>query len=208
VLPKPVKGTAFKLTIDAVVKGSKYTDMVISELRLHDETGPLQIVTEDMKERQAALRAEVAGKALEPLLDRRLESVCEAAWLKVKLRSNHTFAVYEDLQGGMLSVSEVVDGAWIVKSPQAIELFGRRQRITVDDRPYGAGEKEIVRITGGPVTVTRVKDLGKEAFEKLVAKWKKGPAKRHVDCPAATFDLAQDAVVLEGTALTGLVALK
>lgn len=206
-LPKPVKGSEFKLTIDEVVKGSKYTDMVISEVRFHDEKGPLEIETDDQQERAAALKTEIAGKPLASLVDTRLTSVCGGA-LSVKLRSNHTFAFYEDTERGHVTVNEVVDGAWIVKSDKAIELFGRRQRIAVDERPYGSGTKETTVITGGPVTVTRVKDLGKDGWNKLVQKWMKGPAKRHIECDAADFDKAGDAVVLEGVALTGLVAVK
>ncbi len=207
-LPKAVKGSAFKLTIDEVVKGSKYTDMVISEVRFHDEQGPLEIDTDDVKERAAALKTEVSGKPLEALVGARMTSVCPEGQLTVKLRSNHTFAFYEDTTRGSVSINEVVDGAWIVKSDKAIELFGRRQKISVDDRPYGSGTRETVQITGGPVNVTRVKDLGKDAYAKLLEKWKKGPAKRHVGCAGASFDAAGDAVVLEGVALTGLVTVR
>lgn len=208
VLPKPMKGQAFKLTIDSVVKGTRYTDLVISELRLHDETGPLQIATDDVKERTAVLKAELAGKPLGALLDRQLVGFCSPDALSVKLRSNHTFAIYQTAGDAMTTVTEVVDGAWIVKSPTSIELFGRRQTVTVDDYPYGrSGTKETVRITGGAVTVTPAKELDADGYAKLVAKWS-GPAASQLCTAPDQLASLKDAVVFEGVALTGLVTPK
>ncbi len=217
-LAAPAKAKVLKLTITKAVKGTKYQDLVLSELRLLGPDGPITLRTADMASRRKALEAEVAGKALADVVDRELRAVCgHEADVTLKLRTNHTFVSYEEGGGELGSKKEIFDGAWIVRRQggpwSTIELFGRRHRTESEYRPYrGEVEKETVVISGGPVQVARVKDLGEAEFVKLVTEWTAGPAASRVDCLAEEKDagyarlVGQGAVLLKGVPLVGLYA--
>ncbi|HJN72798.1 MAG TPA: hypothetical protein QGF58_02590 [Myxococcota bacterium] len=160
----PVKTRSLKLTIDEVTPGSRYEDLVISELELIDEDGPLSLRTWD--DRAKALRTAHAGTALGALMDQQLESVCSDEWItQAKLRSNHSFVVY----GESMDTSTVFDGAWVPLGKEgawtAVKLYGRRHRIRSTYQPYGTDTTdEETRIGGGKLLLARASDLDEETW--------------------------------------------
>lgn len=226
--PQPLTTQTLKLVVEGAQAGTKFPDLVISELRLRDPSGSFGVDTPDLAQRQAALLAEVAGRPLAAVVDTRLARVCTvsaggAVWSDstFKLRSNHSFALYDQTASDLdnSSVTEVFDGAWVVvkqdKVWSEIQLYGRRHVIASRWQPYtGTSEESTTRVSGGILKVARVSDLGADAFASLLTTWAKaGVSPGVTDCEAlADFAknkatlypalTARGAVVVEGKALT------
>lgn len=211
-LPKPTSVTTITLTIKDAFKGSKYDDLVLSELRVWDERGPRAIATPDLAERAAALKAEAAKTPLGALLDVNLRSVCEVDGyeFEAKYRSNHTFVVYRTADDEDGQLKEILDGTWILKDAKTIELFGRSHRTEESYDPYASpGGKETTGIIGGAVSVTRLKDMKQAEFEAVVKRFDASPVRWSFDCAEARdYDGLQqrDAWVLQGRAVTAILA--
>ncbi|MEW5743499.1 MAG: hypothetical protein AB1938_31600 [Myxococcota bacterium] len=210
-LPKPVAVKSLTLTVKEVYPGSRYEDLVLSELRVWDAEGPRAIVTGDLPERAAALKQQLSSQPMATFVDATFRAACEVEGreLSAKFRSNHSFVVYRSIDDDAGALKEVLDGTWIVKDPKTIELFGRAHRTETSYDPYASeSEKDSTTIIGGPVTVTRVADLKKDGYQKALARLLKSPARWSLKCPAAKdFDalVAKDAFVVEGRAVTGIL---
>lgn len=222
VLPKPLQGRVWRLVVGQVYPGSKYPDMVLSELRLVDKSGPLGVQTEEGLARQRVLVEALKASPLGQVVGRTWRNLCEpeAARLsrKLKLRTNHTFVLYDDSEAegpDESKVSEVTDGAWVVQQgggPRAVvELYGRRHRTEEGWEPYadGPSAKETVRIAGGRLQVMRVADLTAQEFQKVIAEWRKGPQAERVACVGSNGNdyerlKAAGALFLQGSAVTDL----
>lgn len=210
-LPKAATTSSLKLTIKDVYRGSKYEDLVLSELRVWDDQGPRALATTELAQRAAALKAEVAKTPLAALLDQNFRSVCQRDdyELEAKFRSNHSFVVYRSADEDAGHVKEVLDGTFIVKPGKGLELFGRSHRNETSFDPYGsAGGRETTSITGGALTVTRVADLSKADYLAKLTLFNSGPLNWSLSCDAAKNYEAlakQDAFVIEGRALTAIV---
>jgi len=221
VLPAPLKISRLKLVIVEATAGTKYPDLVISELRFWDSSGPFTVATKDAAEREAALKSEIATSPLTKLVDRRLSALCgpsgsrEGANRTLKLRTNHTFVGYDEQVVGGRRRKEVSDGVWVPTRPAApwaeVELYGRRHRVETSWRAYEEmANRETDRIVGGRIELARLEDLGAGGFAALIAEWKKGPARLQVACvtnAAAQFpDLVQrGGIVVRGPAFTDLL---
>ena len=160
----PVTTTTLGLRIDEVVPGSRYEDLVISELALLDAEGAVSMRTFD--DRATALRAAQSGKALGALMDQQLESACQDERIsQLKLRSNHSFVLYDE----SMDTSTVFDGAWVPIGKEGawttVKLYGRRHRIVSTWQPYGADTTDAsTRIGGGKLMLARAADLDEEGW--------------------------------------------
>ncbi|MBW2699300.1 MAG: hypothetical protein JRF33_00645 [Deltaproteobacteria bacterium] len=193
-LPKAVEGKRFELIIRKAVRGKRYPDLVLSELRLWDEQGALTVRSPAMAERQKVLEQAIAGKTLASLVNRVWISRCgDRRNARLKLRSNHTFVWYESMGDDKDAVdagersTEVFDGAWVpTRAPvtaAAIKLYGRRHRSSAEWDPYAGNQsKKSVRIGGGKVNLRPVAKMSRSEFSGLLRKWKKSPAANRVDC--------------------------
>lgn len=209
------KATATKtltLTIKEAFPGTKYDDLVLSELRVWDELGPRAIATRDLAESAAAMKAAVAPTPLARFVDHTLRSICQADGheFEAKFRSNHSFVVYRTSDEETGFIKEVIDGTWIMKDGKSLELFGRshRNETGYGDPYFGVTEKDSTTITGGPVTITRVSDLKKPAWDALVKKFTTGTLQWSYECEAIKdFDTLSknDIFVLEGRAITAIL---
>lgn len=210
-LPRPATTKSLTLTIKEAFPGTKYDDLVLSELRVWDAEGPRAIVTSDLSERAAALKAELASAPLKTFVDKTLRSACkvEGYELEAKFRTNHSFVVYRSADEDTGSVKEVLDGTWILKDGKTVELFGRSHRNTWSNDPYASpGGREATTIIGGPLKVTRVSDLKKGEYEALLAKFTEGPLKWSFDCAEVKDADAlgkAGAFVIEGRAVTAIL---
>ncbi len=223
-LPKPVLAKTIKLTIVQARRGKRYPDLVLSELRLWDASGPLTVTTEDMAERKAALEEEIAGTPLAEVVDRQWAcACCQMRSTRLKLRTNHTFVWYLDAeQAGdeeTRSKSEVFDGAWVVGKPKepsaVVKLYGRRHRTSSVFNPYAGNKvRDTTRIGGGNLTITRLADIDSAQFAKLAQSWLRSPARDKVNCLdlspdglEATFEalVEKKAVLIQGKAITDLM---
>ncbi len=193
-LPKAVEGKRFELIIRKAVRGTRYPDLVLSELRLLDAQGALTVRSPAIAERQKVLEKAIAGKSLASMVNRVWISRCgDQRNARLKLRSNHTFVWYESVGDDKDAVdagkqsTEVFDGAWVPsKAPvtaAAIKLYGRRHRSSAEWDPYAGNQsKESVRIGGGKVNLRPVAKMSRSEFSGLLRKWKKSPAANRVDC--------------------------
>ncbi len=210
-LPKPATTRSLTLTIKEAYPGTKYDDLVLSELRVWDAEGPRAIVTNDLLERAKAMKTEIDGGPLKGFVDKTLRSVCQVSGyeLEAKFRTNHSFVVYRSADEETGAVKEVLDGTWILKDGKTVELFGRSHRNEMSFDPYAdADGKETTSIIGGALKVTRVGDLKKADYDALVTKFTTGPLKWSFDCDKVKkFDAlaAAGAYVVEGRAVTAIL---
>ena len=201
---QPVVTRSLSLTIDEAVPGSKYEDLVISELALLDDQGVLGLTQVD--ERDRSLREEQAGTPLGALMDHQLESACtDERITHLKLRSNHSFVVYDE----SMDSSTVFDGAWVPVGRDgpwtSVKLYGRKHRITSTWQPYGADTTdESTRIGGGTLRIARAADLDEEGWvlAKIDMAWGLGcmPEISHADA------IAKDIVLMTGADLDNVLA--
>jgi len=215
-LPAATHGTEVKLEILKAIPGTKYKDLVLSEMRLWDADGPLAFRIKGMDKRAARLKSQVTGTAVEPALDALYVSYCTDLGLrKLKLRSNHSFVWYDEQELGEWDgetsspSSEVFSGAWVYRDTQekrsTIQLFGRRHRTSTLWGPYGMedGEASSVKIGGGKPAFTRVSDLGAEGLRAQVREVRRAHGR---DCE---YDYAKlvsgDAIVVRGASMTDIM---
>ncbi len=154
------------MEIAAAKPGTKYKDLVISELRLMDKKGFFTVKTNARQALVSALKKDTKGGPLASLLDRSLESYCrllsESAQIsedaklgdfglrKLKLRSNYRFVYYSQIavDDEANIVSESIEGIWVPISKKEkggkktgpwsrIRLYARKQHVGQDiDESY------------------------------------------------------------------------
>lgn len=218
-LPAPVRARRIRLSIDTVYRGSKYPDMVLSELRLWDAAGPVGVAVTDREAMRAALLAELKGSSLAPLLGRHLTNGCTGDGddyrRTLKLRPDQTFVVYEassDPTGGE-SASEVFDGTWVPTGRDGpwteVELFGRRHRVDERWDPYAERPKSVKesdRIAGGRLRIAVVGDLPDGERASVLAP--SGSAPPIGACLEPSGDALHAGVVVRGPQLTDLFVVR
>ncbi|MEM9895132.1 MAG: hypothetical protein AAF789_02070 [Bacteroidota bacterium] len=112
-LGRPITGRRFVLTIEAAYSGSKYRDLVLSELKFFDGETPIMIRTKSEEERITETKAAAENNdLLKTFLDRNIDVILlksenksgEGSYYSeshrqatsLLLRSNNTFVIYED----------------------------------------------------------------------------------------------------------------
>ena len=134
VLAKPrANVSTIKLQIQSVYSGSKYKDVVLSELRFIDETGNIGLPL------VSAPRFD-APAFIKPVLDRSFSTClhgiaegpregCESLCSKVSLRfrSNGTFVIYRE--------SEILEGNWDPRDRQ-LRIFGKKYETSFQSAEY------------------------------------------------------------------------
>jgi hypothetical protein len=220
-LPAPATGTSFTLKILDAVKGSVYQDLVLSELRFWDNSGPFTVATTDLAQREEALRKALENTSLGDTIGKVQSAACLVGQTRrdLKLRTNNTFVLYEDNDDpGGQSTFDVFDGVWVLHkkgSPWSeLELFGRRHRVESTWAPYNeTTEVTTDRISGGKIEIARVSDLGLERFQALVKEWESKIPDR-VTCLSAKPEerfgnlSAKGAIVIRGTVITDIMLPK
>ncbi|HUU02261.1 MAG TPA: hypothetical protein VM425_12530 [Myxococcota bacterium] len=205
------KGKIKKLTLEiAKTKaGTRYQDLVISELRFSDKNGYFTIETDDQAKLSSDLKKSLTNQPMYSVMDRQYESFCrlysgsvvmaedrklsDFGLRKLRLRSNHRFVYYSQIAAGDEAkiVSESIEGIWVPRSNlgkqgpwSKVDLYARRQQIGQDiNMNYEVITKNTkTRIVGGSLRIARVEDLGRKRLLELVRRWEKSPARFKVAC--------------------------
>lgn len=139
-LSEPFEGQHFTLAIQSAYPGTKYEDLLMSEIRFFDGHTWFSLDPDGDAARKADLLAKVKGTVLETeqLLDRdfrdRWEHDCCDGVMSnsIILRSNGSFVLYHietDFESGSeVRVEQIADGNWSVESKDGpnvkVKLFG------------------------------------------------------------------------------------
>lgn len=168
-LPSPVEAKKLTLSIVQATAGSRYPDVVLSELRLIDDAGPLTVSVSDTARSQALLSS-VKGGPLAGAVDARWINVCGPDNAReLKLRSNHSFVYYADDFGWNepdAQNSMIFDGAWVPNGGGKATLYGRKHMVSSSWQPYGDDTvSERTRIAGGKINWIPVASLTQAQFD-------------------------------------------
>ena len=129
--------SSLKLTIEEVVRGAKYPDVLISELRFIDDQNRVLIP-------QAQGMIPASSPLLEPLLDKSLSSVvCSSSVApgnfqrNLRLRRDGSFVIYGKAhdEEENKKTDQVMEGNWEVRGAE-IRIFGKRYADTVTRNEY------------------------------------------------------------------------
>ncbi|MBN2434408.1 MAG: hypothetical protein JXK07_03980 [Spirochaetes bacterium] len=154
-LKETLTAKSFTLKIDSVYSGSKYKDLVISELRFLNGGRPFILDSGGLEKLQKKNLETKAGNDLyKKLIDRRfLLTVSEPdnyTYQSLILRSNGSFVLWFVSEDTGVSRSRYADGNWQIESDGRVKIFGRIHNIenyyNTDEEydPYGGGSEEDV----------------------------------------------------------------
>jgi hypothetical protein len=133
-LGAPVKGRQFTLKINSVYPGSRYKDMVISEMVFFDGDRPFVLASRLPEENKAALRSRNGSSPLVQIFNRRISNLVEEAGVvteqSIILRSDGTFVMYSnDMTPDGTESETLADGNWeLLAADEAnatIRVFGK-----------------------------------------------------------------------------------
>lgn len=156
-LDAPLVGKSFELKVLSAYAGSKYKDLLLSELRFFDGQQWFGLESGGEEARKTALQERVAGTVLDGLLDRNLSYTEEQGWsgttftIRLILRSNGSFVLYKDFEGEMdqsfKKLKEVADGNWSIQELGGglarVKVFGKLHRIMEKDLVYKGRKNKI-----------------------------------------------------------------
>jgi len=176
--PQPMKdASSVKLTIDYIKAGTKYRDVLISELRFVDGHG--QVLISQVK----GIVPEASPKTAE-LTDRSLSSVAcalavgeadpEAVFQRtLRLRRDGSFVIYsndfiyEDRR--TKNSDQVLEGNWELRGSE-VRIFGKRYADTVVTADYSlAAQKIPPSIFQSDLKIARFHDLMRDEKEQLAS---------------------------------------
>jgi hypothetical protein len=178
----PLKNTSsVKLTIDEITRGTKYPDVLLSELRFVDDHD--QIVIPQVKGLSPEPSALVQG-----LIDRSLSSVVCGSSISpadfqrsLRLRRDGSFVIYgksyDDEEHR--TTDQVLEGNWQFLG-SAIRIFGKRYSETVIQTEYGKNSLKVPpSIFQSDLIIARFHDLTPEKKQQLAALiWTRVSSKR------------------------------
>lgn len=211
-LPASVEAKKLTLSIVQATAGSRYPDVVLSELRLIDDAGPLAVSVSDTARSQALLGS-VKGGPMAGAVDARWVNVCGPDNAReLKLRSNHSFVYYADDFGWNEPDSQnsmVFDGAWVPNGGGKATLYGRKHMVSSSWQPYGDDNvSERTRIAGGKITWIPVASLTQAQFKTQLDDLQARGGWYPADCvgPDAFEDLkSKGAAIVQGDAVLDLL---
>lgn len=179
---KTITGKSFKLQIDTIYKGTKYKDMVISELSFGDKKGYFSLYTGGEETRKKSLVLKVKGTVLEKMIDRSFSNMEDNGpdgynKKSIVLRSNGSFVLWieesaTEGMGGGFTESKVFDGNWDLISANGsqakIKIFGKAVTTTENYDPYKTSEKSSrSAIFSDTVTVTEGEFKAAKSFDAI-----------------------------------------
>lgn len=177
-LQTALTGTEFILEIKEVYEGTKYKDLVVSEMRFYDNEKPILMQTKETENQITELKNKAKNTPLEKVLDTRL-NYQENDYFQIDksfiLRSDGTFVMYKTEKSEEEdSKSEILaDGNWEIKEMNGdkvkIRVFGK----FVDFSQYqdfykGKITKDFLQIFQDFVTIDNQKLKGEKFIGEFV----------------------------------------
>jgi hypothetical protein len=213
-LDPPLSARQITLTIAASKKGTQYEDLVVSELRFWDRSGPFTVVSMEPTRLDEKLQQQIKKKPLATMVDKTFREVCGQP-REFKLRTDNSFVYYELEETEDITRRVVLDGAW-APAKGGIQLFARRHVAEQSFNPYGTeGSADSVEVAGGTLKVESLKSLGKDAVMETLQTWAKGGAMDRIEClmdgrkpdPAKVKAFLEEGqvILVEGKAITDLL---
>ncbi len=125
----PLEGKDFVLRITEVYPGTKYRDLVISELRFYNGEDAFVVNTGGMENRKKKLMREASENGLDAVMDKRLydysEDVDYNRQQSLILRSNGSFILWFTKEEPEVNTIRYADGNWQIQDDKKIKIFGR-----------------------------------------------------------------------------------
>ncbi len=154
-LTKSLTGNNYILKIEEIYDGSKFKDLVISEMRFFDGKRWFIPASVDIEKEKQQLLDKVKGSILEKMVDKWIfEEIIEEDYLTTNqsliLRSNQSFVIWlqetnKDQADGFAKQT-VMDGNWDIisldKNTAKIKIFGKRKILSVGYGNYKGVEDE------------------------------------------------------------------
>jgi len=176
-LSKSLTGKTFILKIEDVYAGSKYQDLVISELRLFNGLRWFIPTSSNIEKDKQKLIEKVKGSILEKMIDKWIyEEIVEDDYLvtnqSVIFRSNQSFVIWyqetnKDASDGFAKQT-VMDGNWDIismdKTSAKIKIFGKRKILNKGFGTYKGVEEEANTIIFSDVLTISPKLVKGEKF--------------------------------------------
>lgn len=163
--------SSLKLTIEEIVPGTKYPDVLISELRFIDDQNRIL-----MPKVQGSTPE--ASPLIEPLVDRSLSSLaCSSSFMpgnyqrSLRLRRDGSFVIYGKAhdEEENKKVDQVLEGNWEWRAT-GIRIFGKRYSDTVVRNEYSqTARRTPPSIFQSDLKVAKFGDLNPTAQQQLVA---------------------------------------
>jgi hypothetical protein len=172
VFTRPLKNvSSLKLTIEEIIPGAKYPDVLISELRLIDDQNRILIP-------QVQGITPESSPLIEPLLDRSLSSVvCSSSFTpgnfqrSLRLRKNGSFVIYGKAhdEEENKKTDQVLEGNWELRGT-GIRIFGKRYSDTIVRNEYSqAARRAPPSIFQSDLKIAKFGDLAPAEQQQLAA---------------------------------------
>jgi hypothetical protein len=164
--------SSLRLTIDDVIRGAKYPDVLVSEVRFIDDQNRILIP-------QVQGIAPESSPQLEPLLDKSLSSVvCSSSSTpgnfqrSLRLRKDGSFVIYGKAhdEEENKKIDQVLEGNWQAGGGSAIRIFGKRYADTIVRNEYShATRRTPPSIFQSDLRIARFFDLPATEQQELAA---------------------------------------
>lgn len=181
-LKKPLSNISrLKFTINDVYPGSKYKDVLISEMRLLGGDGKmiLPVVESDAVKIPGRLKGFMGSSwsgFLHDITDGNAECEVTCYNKRIRLRTNGSFVIYQGFEYGTSSdgsiSANVLEGNW-VEEKNKLRIFGKRYTTALRSSDYIKGVKTnkvpTAKIFQSHVTLKRYSELSKGEKNQLFA---------------------------------------
>lgn len=183
---KSIEGVEIVLEIKSVYPGSKYRDMLISELRFLSPEGriilprcssvevPVPEVLEGIVDNTYAAFLQglsySSSKGGETIYR---EEPCDNSTMR--LRSNGTFVIYKNAKRNASAwTADVVEGNWEMKKDNTVRLFGKKYMTFLESKTSGyLGEEDNIKVPAPQIfqsdlQIQRFNELSKIEQDKII----------------------------------------
>ncbi|MFY0601733.1 MAG: discoidin domain-containing protein [Cyclobacteriaceae bacterium] len=173
----PIEGKNLKFVFKEVYPGTKYQDLVISELKLMNGEAEISINPQMTDQIKTEALEKIKGTVLENVVDKQVYNAMEGMdgyRRSIILRSDYTFVSYGDEWADGSSSNEIVaEGNWQIKeigsSRARIRIFGKLTQISkIIDFYSGNSESSYLQIFQDYLNITYNKISGEKFLEDFI----------------------------------------
>lgn len=173
----PLKGKTLKFVITQAYHGTKYEDLVISELKLISNKQEISINPQMMEKIKKDALAKIKGTVLENKVDRQIYNSMEEIdgyTRSIILRSDHTFVAYSNTWDSNDNSNEIVaEGNWQIKdlttNGARVRVFGKLTQISkIVDYYNGDSKSSYLQIFQDYLNISDKKISGEKFIEDFI----------------------------------------